>query len=191
MTSITWQPADEVLDACLWGIHNQLLWLRYYVIFPSLSQCGSLPQGNEHYQIGTQNVSPDAHWVAHCLATAGSKRIKTWLPGTAVTVAIAPTMRQHQVHLSSNHWPDCSGPTPPAFANSHELCWSHRSSSLSKLRHSSLHRQTSAEKLDWSTATARSFTAKCAIICLHNRPFSGPAVSRWLHRSSPARMFNQ
>jgi hypothetical protein len=32
-----------------------------------------------------KNVSPDAHWIARCLATAGGKRIKMWLRGTVVT----------------------------------------------------------------------------------------------------------
>jgi hypothetical protein len=33
-----------------------------------------------------RNVSPDAHWIAGCLATAGGKRIKLRLLGMADTV---------------------------------------------------------------------------------------------------------
>jgi hypothetical protein len=65
--------------------------------------CGSLPQCNERYQIGAQNSSSNAHWVARHLATAGGKSIKMWLPGTPVTVAVTPTARQRRIHLSSNH----------------------------------------------------------------------------------------
>jgi hypothetical protein len=32
-----------------------------------------------------KNVSPDAHWIAHRLVTAGGKRVKMWILGTAGT----------------------------------------------------------------------------------------------------------
>jgi hypothetical protein len=111
-------------------------------------------------------------------APCSGKSIKTWLPGTAVTVTITP-MRQQRVHLPSDHQPDSSEPTPPVLADSHEPCRLHRPSSLDQLRHSSSHHQGITEKL------GRSATVKYTGIWLYKWLFSGPTVPRRLPCSPP------
>jgi hypothetical protein len=94
-------------------------WITVYQqLFSIICCCGSLPQHNKHYQIGAHNVSPDTHWIARRLASAGSKHIKTWLPSTKVTVAITPTARQQHTYLPSDHRPASSQSTCPANTES-------------------------------------------------------------------------
>jgi hypothetical protein len=82
---------------CSWSVM-----LKPTLMIPNNFICRSLPHCNECYRIFTQNGSSNAnaHWVVHCLVTACGKSIKTWLPGTAVTVAIMPTGRQLWVYSS-------------------------------------------------------------------------------------------
>jgi hypothetical protein len=76
--------------------------------------------------LALKNVSPDAHWIVRCLATAGGKRIKMQLLlGTADTVDTTPSARQQELYLYSVHRPASSQPAYPTSEDSYVVLRGH------------------------------------------------------------------
>jgi hypothetical protein len=81
-----------------------------------LADVGASHRAMSAIELALKNVSPGAHWITRCLATAGGKHIKMRLLGTADTVDTTPSARQQELYLYSVHRLASSQPTHPASA---------------------------------------------------------------------------
>jgi hypothetical protein len=100
-------------------------------------------------QSALKNVSPDTHWIAHHLVTAGSKRIKMRLLGTADTVDNTPSARQQELYLCSVRRPASSQSTRPVSAEPTRALPTSKNFRSTSFTSAPACRQHSAEKLGW------------------------------------------
>jgi hypothetical protein len=93
-----------------------------------------------------KNVSPDAHWIACRLVTAGGKHIKMRLLSTAGTV-ITTSTRQQQAYMSSVHRPASGQTSRPVSAEPARALLTSKNLQSAAFTSAPAHWQTSAKKL--------------------------------------------
>jgi hypothetical protein len=162
--------------------------------------CGSPHSAMRAIESALKNVSPDAHWIARHLATAGGKRIKMRLLSMADTVDTTPSARQQELYLYSVRQPASSHATCAASAKPTRALPTGKNLCSASFTSAPVHQQPSAEKLDQLPTCCPPNPACCHLGALafswHNRPFSGPAFPHRLQRlpsasCQPACIFNE